>query len=286
VRAVIYGSREIRTLKALAVGLCSLGWSITWREDRDAYKAKQEGPLDFDLAVTEGIRGPMGVMCGEYTALGIPVLISDAGFVRRDLHYFQLGANRLNWFPDFDVPGDRWKRLDVLLRPHHAGTYILITGQKPGDAAHGLSTNELQALYHKWAQELRKLTERPVRFRPHPRGPEARPDALEAIPWVSLAEDLAGAHALVTWNSTSATDALIAGTPAFVLGPNAQAEELANTDLQFIAAPYFPEDPVRRDFFHRVAYAQWTLEELQDGTALEFTLGAIASQGPSEDLRT
>jgi len=286
VRAVIYGSREIRTLKALAVGLCSLGWTVTWREDRDAYKAGQEASTEFGLAVTDGIRGPMGVMCREYLALGTLVLISDAGFVRRDLHYFQLGVNRLNWFPEFELPGDRWERLDVQLRPHHAGTYILIAGQKPGDAAHRLSTNELRALYQDWAQELRKLTRLPIRFRPHPMGPEARPDGLETIPGLSLAEELAGAHALVTWNSTTATDALIAGTPAFVLGPNAQAEELANTELRYIERPYFPNDLVRRAFFNRVAYAQWTLEELQDGTALEFTLGAIASQGAHGDLAT
>ena len=283
-RAVIYGSSRIRTLKALAVGLCSLGWDIIWREDRDAYQANQEASPEFDLAVTEGIRGPMSVMCREYTALGTPVLISDAGFVRRDLHYFQLGVNRLNWFPEFELPGDRWDRLDVRLRPLHAGTYILIAGQKPDDAAHGLGAEELRALYQDWAQELRGLSDLPVHFRPHPMGPEAHPEGLETIQGLTLAEELAGAHALVTWNSTTTTDALIAGTPAFALGPNAQAEELANTELRYIARPFFPSDPVRRAFFNRVAYAQWTLEELQNGMALEFTLAAIASQGHDRDL--
>jgi hypothetical protein len=284
VRAAIYGSTVIRTISALALGLCKLGWSITWREDRDAFKANQEGLHEFDLIVTEGIRGPMGAMCREASALGIPVLISDAAFVRRDLGFYQLGVNRLNWIPKFWVPGDRWADLGVELQDPSPGSYILISGQKPGDAAHDLSASELVDLYQDWTQELRKYTERPILFRPHPMGKDILPDGLETSSERPLAEDLAGCHALVTWNSTSSADAIITGKPAFVMGPNALAQELANTELANIESPYFPEADVRRDFFHRVAYGQWTREEFENGHALDFTLPTIGWACPPRGL--
>jgi hypothetical protein len=285
VRAVIYGSREIRTIAALALGLSEHGWTFSWREDRDAYQARQEPLQEFDLAVTDGIRGPMGVMCREAEALEVPVLIADAAFVRRDLNYFQLSINRLNWIPEFDLPGDRWDRLEVELQPRHAGDFVLVTGQKPGDAAHGLSTFELREKYQDWYQELRKYTERPVLFRPHPMGLEVHPRGLQPSSGRSLPDELAAAHALVTWNSTTATDALIAGTPAFVLGPNAQVDELANSELELIESPFFPDPSIRRALFHRIAYSQWTLDELQDGSALEFTLAAMERQGLNRKAR-
>lgn len=284
-RAVIYGSRKIQSLTALALGLVSLGWSTEWREDRDAFQANQESLHEFDLIVTDGIRGPMGVMCREAQALQVPVLIADAAFIRRDLHYFQIGLNRLNWIPDYLVPGDRWAALDVeLLEPRKGGEYILITGQKPGDAAHDLSVANMKHLYENWAQEIRRRSRLPVRFRPHPMGLEVKPDGVETIPGIPLEVEIQAAHAVVTWNSTSSVDAIIAGRPAFVMGPNAVAEEICNTDLQFIDEPYFPSEFIRRDFFHRVAYGQWRLEEFRDGSGLEIVMRAIPSQGPGRDL--
>ena len=64
----------------------------------------------------------------------------------------------------------------------------------------------------------------------------------------------------------AAVESLIFGKPVFTMGPNA-ATPLANKDLVKIEKPYMPSPDEVRVLCMNLAYAQFTTNEMQDGTA-------------------
>jgi len=77
-----------------------------------------------------------------------------------------------------------------------------------------------------------------------------------------LADDLAGAHALVTHGSIAAVEAVILGTPVFVDASSAAAL-VGETDLARIEHPIYPD---REPWLCALAYSQFNEQELVDGT--------------------
>lgn len=77
-----------------------------------------------------------------------------------------------------------------------------------------------------------------------------------------LADDLAGAHALVTHGSIAAVEAVILGTPVFVHATSAAAL-VGQTDLSKIEHPVYPD---REPWLRALAYTQFNEQELVDGT--------------------
>lgn len=72
--------------------------------------------------------------------------------------------------------------------------------------------------------------------------------------------------ALVTYNSIAATEAIAYGIPAFALAPNA-ASSVCLTDLSKIETPYYPDHDKVYQWCCYLAYGQFTVEELENGTA-------------------
>lgn len=82
----------------------------------------------------------------------------------------------------------------------------------------------------------------------------------------TLQADLQNAWALVTHMSAAANEALIAGVPAFTTGYCA-ARVLSNGFLCNIESPLYLDD--RAEWAANLAANQWTLEEIENGTAKE-----------------
>ncbi len=80
----------------------------------------------------------------------------------------------------------------------------------------------------------------------------------------TLVEDLKNAWALVTHSSAAAITALLAGVPVFVTGLCA-ATPMASGALERIESPLYPDG--RTDWAAGLAGAQWTVDEIRDGTA-------------------
>lgn len=106
-----------------------------------------------------------------------------------------------------------------------------------------------------WRKAVRQVleahTDRPIIFRP-----KMHPDDIKDM--------LRHCHAVVTFSSNSAIDALAAGVPVFVSDKSAAAP-MGLTDLSRIEDPYFPKD--REKWAAVLAGNQWTLEEMRNGTA-------------------
>lgn len=77
-----------------------------------------------------------------------------------------------------------------------------------------------------------------------------------------IQEDLEDAHALVTYMSNSAVDALIDGVPVFCNGECA-GKSMGLSDFSQIENPIYPDDRLR--FLSVLADNQWTMEEIRTG---------------------
>lgn len=104
--------------------------------------------------------------------------------------------------------------------------------------------------------QLAVHTNRPVRVRTKDDYRQGRP----------LSEDLSGCWAVVTYTSMVALEAVMAGIPAFVLGPSAAAA-LGCADLTRIETPCRPCEVQRWEHALALAARQWTLDELAHGEA-------------------
>jgi hypothetical protein len=75
-----------------------------------------------------------------------------------------------------------------------------------------------------------------------------------------------GVYATVTFNSIAALESVLYGIPAFVSVPCA-ASPLASTDLSQLANPVKPDIDLILKQCYSLAYGQFTLEEMYNGTA-------------------
>ena len=73
--------------------------------------------------------------------------------------------------------------------------------------------------------------------------------------------DLNRCKAMVAWSSTTSVVAAYNGVPSFVFSKYAMTNEVSSNDLSKIVTPD------RNDWGRKLAYTQWNLDELSDGTA-------------------
>lgn len=158
--------------------------------------------------------------------------------------------------------GARVRQLGVNIQPwRKGGRHVLVC---PPDAsyAHLMERSgvpiERPDDWGVWAREqLSIYTDRPVRVR----------ERSAAGGMVSLAEDLQGCHALVTFMSNAAVEAAVLGVPVFVLGP-AAGRAIGLSDLAHIERPDYPD--TRPEFVCTLASQQWTLDEIRAGDAWRY----------------
>lgn len=205
----------------------------------------------FNFAATWGVV-PVSPRCSR------PWLCMEAGYINGNsgeyiadrLRFISAGWNGRHGAAAAigPVPPDRWDALGLALDPWvEREGYVLLCDQMPNDRAAGPAGWWLKAKYHylDCGHE--------VRYRSHPNVMASNE---------SLAAALAGAQICVTWSSTAAVQAVIAGVPTVTLS----AESIAGPVTSHrVDAPLYRGD--RRPWAYNLAYRQWTLDELRDGTA-------------------
>lgn len=218
-------------------------------------------PDDSDVHVFWGLRRPWGQ---KAMADGKRCLVIERAYLGDRFRWISMGFNGLNGHADFrnaDVPDDRWHRhWSHQVRPwRDGGEYALVIGQVPGDAAlRGLNI-------YNWCQQqvyaAKKRYGRVV-FRPHPLAKQKMQLDGAEYSERTLAEDMAGAAVVITYNSNTAVDAVMAGVPAVAMDSGSMAYAVASHSVD--DALYTGD---RSDWGRRIAYAQWLPEEVEDGTA-------------------
>jgi hypothetical protein len=116
-------------------------------------------------------------------------------------------------------------------------------------------------------RRLRQHTDRPIVYRPKPSWRDAQPikGTIFSQSGKPLAQDLLGAHAVVTHGSNACLDAIISGIPTIVLGEGV-AKTVSSRYVRDIEKPMKGD---RRPLFNAIGYHQWTLDEMESGEAFE-----------------
>ena len=205
----------------------------------------------------------------------VNVLYYDKGYFNRGWDtdnpevYYRFSANGfhpLHYFQKSPRPSDRWQKLGVeLASRRERGRDIVFAGCSAKFA--NLNGFDLDEYASDIVRRIQSLTDRPIIYRPKKtlEPPRPIPGTVYSHKRGRIAEDLADAHALVTFSSNAAVDAVLSGVPAFVLGPGI-AKPVSNTDLSKIEEPWFPTDKQRLQWCYDLAYCQWRVDEMEDGS--------------------
>lgn len=213
--------------------------------------------LEGGIATYGFLRGLLPTL-RQAQAEGRPWVYADRGYFRATYGddyrgYFRL--TRDSWQHGGAGVGDdeRWKKLRLEIKPwRKAGKHILVC--PPGDvftsAVGGFSALDWSA---RVLRDLKAATDRPIRVR------------LKAMASVTpLAADLEECHALVTYMSNTAVEAVLSGVPVFCTGECA-ASAMGKKNLAEIESPAYPENRV--EWAQVLANNQWTLDEIRSGEA-------------------
>ena len=204
----------------------------------------------------------------ELRKAGHEVLVMERGYLGDRFAWYSLGWNGLNGNATFKMPPDvgpgRFREHHGTLRPWASvdGDYVLIVGQVPGDAS--LRGLDLLPWYGERAREAHHKYGKPVLFREHPearkRGFDRRPAYTESAPCEPLEQALRKAHLVVTYNSNTGVDAIIAGVPCVAWDAGSMVYGLVPKNVGMRVMPD------RTAWAERLAWTQWTLTEIARGS--------------------
>lgn len=113
-----------------------------------------------------------------------------------------------------------------------------------------------------WAETVQKAIG--GRVRKHPGNAE---------PELALEDDLGGVSRVVTWHSAAALKSLMLGVPVWYAFPQWIGAGAAAPIAGWPGTPR-KDDAARLEMFRRLAWAQWTLDEIRSGKAFTHLLGS------------
>jgi hypothetical protein len=161
-------------------------------------------------------------------------------------------------FPD--RPGDRLGRLGIAVpKQRRSGSHIIVA--VPDDKPCRVYGIDRKQWVDHTVAALKQSSDRPIVVR------ERVPSRQYRTITEPLSELLKDAWALVTFNSTAAIEAVLAGVPAFVSSPVHAADPVANRDLALIESPFWPDTDEIQRWLRSLSYGQFHVSELRDGTA-------------------
>ncbi len=243
-----------KRLEQIAHGLRRAGWTVTMGAP-PAGRALNPNDLAVVWCRHKGARE---AVCRQIEKAGGRALICEEAQVKagkRGEKLFSLCLDDHHGAGDWPIGGsERWIGFGIELAPWNtAGEKIVVREQR------GIGSKRMGSppgWHDKTAQRL-KAAGWPVEIRPHPKNVTRR----GGVP-VPLEKQLADAWALVTWSSSDAVGAVIAGCPTIVCAPKTFLPGCVGRDFDYLSAPLTgPRLPA----LERLAWCQWTLDEIRNG---------------------
>lgn len=159
-------------------------------------------------------------------------------------------------------PEDRWQKFGRSL-PRHASNGRTVIVAAPDDKPcrfYGIDRDQ-------WVQDtvstLRAHTDRPIVVRERVANRQAR------MIQQPLRELLTDAHALVTYNSLAAIEAIMSGVPVIVTAPTHAALPVSSPDLATVESPTWPSEDLLHRWLCHLAYGQFHVSEMANGWAMQ-----------------
>lgn len=295
--------RELALGNALKAGFERHGEAVEIRPTGEFVRPDWES----QLAVVIGIKGHSKRIFEEYRRGGRHCMLVDKSYIGRT-EYVRLSVDGFQpaYAHTARRPGDRWGKIrdEFRIEPRplrERGEYIIYAGssQKYCDWHElGDATEFARGRCH--AINKQTHSEMLLMYRPKPSWVAGHPEDARPIlntsfsgPDVKLGVLLPRCQALITHGSNAAVEAVIAGVPAVVISKGAcAAERVAESAIENVMLPRFPADQERLQWLADLAYLQFNVEELADGTAWEITaphtmkagLQSWAGMGPLQSV--
>jgi len=241
---------------------------------------KYDGVIpDADVAITIGVKGSSKLIMQEYRAAGKHVIYIDKGYYRihsgdseNPLSHWRMAVDAfqpLAYFQNAPRPVDRWELLGKKIQKRrNEGNDIVFAGSSEKyctlhDLGHPTDYAE------KIISQIR--IQRPgstIIYRPKPSWGAATEISGTVFSTAKrkLVMEMANACAVVTHGSNAALDAIMFGVPALVLGDGI-AKPMSMQRIEDLRVPYMPKRRTIKQWVQDVAYCQFTLAEMADGTA-------------------
>lgn len=264
---------------AIADGVRKLRIPFVFR-DASAFtnESHYESNLDNIIVVSDGRKAKQ---VGEtWLSNGKNVLYITGGFLTKGYH--RLALNKLNWVPVKECPSDRFDALDLPFSVQSNGDKILIATHAPNNFwTEQTNYDEIRQFVINMCFRITKnYSLEYIEHKKHPLD-----DSEYTVPCKSFVGDKIDwtkYKALVTHSSTIGFEAIRNGV-AVVCDKSAPYANVANSyscllnplrtrsphknPIMFPHNLYFNQD---KKFFNRVAYGQWTIDEIKSGEALEW----------------
>ncbi|MEJ2125546.1 MAG: hypothetical protein P8Y47_12275, partial [Alphaproteobacteria bacterium] len=273
-----------RETEAFGKGLERHGWNVQYGETRDF-----RGPYDLICQWNTNNQAVLDTALRE----GTTIAVVETSYLEPRSGYCSIGFgvgvnNRLEHFGPFE-DDSRFMRLHAsrllpwkVPRPDDP---VVIMGQLPNDQAVRPYTEFYEWVYTQF-KRLSASGEK-VLFRQHPKGPvpektkarkmakicfhhndtgvylgleKAREKGMKVQPLgVSMAETLDNAKYVVTFNSNSATDALMFGVRAVAMDEGSMSWPIVGHDIDDLRYPD------RKPWAQALSWMQWTAAEMESG---------------------
>ena len=207
-----------------------------------------------------------------------PCIVLEVGGIKRGTTWKVAlnGINRDAYFGPTGHNSDRAKQLGLVVKPWRTeGKYILICGQHD-KSLQWQGMPRMSNWFLETYDQIRKVTDRPILFRPHPR---CRLEHIErGLRHVERQEphQIKGTYddfdmgfdnvwATVSWSSNPGIHSVIEGVPAFT-GPSSLAFDVALQNLQQIEDPLYCD---RTQWLNDYAHTEYTIEGISQGIPLK-----------------
>lgn len=219
-------------------------------------------PTPADVLLTWNRNGGHNDTARGFESAGARVIVAENGYLGkawRGEKWFALSlghhAGAGEWRPGGRA---RWDDLQVALAPWcQDGTDVLVLEQR-GIGEPGIASPP------GWAEQTARQTG--GRIRRHPGA---------STPAVPLEADLRNVREVITWHSAGALAALMAGVPVFYDFPQWIGAQ-AGVPLRLRGLiPPLRDDAARLAMFRSLAWAQWTLPEIERGEAFAHLLETV-----------
>ena len=209
-----------------------------------------------------------------------PVIVLEVGGIKRGTTW-KVGLNGINrdaYFGDMGNSNDRATLLNLEVKPWRTdGEYILIAGQHD-KSLQWQTMPRMSNWFLNTYDEIRKHTDRPIIFRPHPR---CRLEHIErglknvyrqeprhvTNTYDDFDMGFDNVWATISYSSNPGIHSIIKGVPAFV-STHSLAYPAGN-DIDFLHTIEQPLMPDRTQWLNDYAHTEYTIEEIAAGLPLK-----------------
>jgi len=209
-----------------------------------------------------------------------PVIVLEVGGIKRGTTW-KVGLNGINrdaYFGDMGNSNDRATLLNLEVKPWRPdGEYILIAGQHD-KSLQWQTMPRMSNWFLNTYDEIRKHTDRPIIFRPHPR---CRLEHIErglknvyrqeprhvTNTYDDFDMGFDNVWATISYSSNPGIHSIIEGVPAFV-STHSLAYPAGN-DIDFLHTIEQPLMPDRTQWLNDYAHTEYTIEEIAAGLPLK-----------------